>query len=172
MRNIKDKINKKTKKALKIIEKKLQLDKVRFNSAELIIVIIMSLILGLLVGEVIFSNKCAECKVSKANATEIEKVYNTILNEYYGKVDKDKLSEAAIQGMMDFLGDQYSVYFDEEESEDFNLRLNGTFTGIGLEVTQDKDKNIVVASVFENSPASKAGIIGFTKLKSFTLRST
>lgn len=158
MKNIKDKINKKTKSALKIIEKKLQLDKVRFNSAELIIVIIMSLILGLLVGEVIFSNKCAECKVSKANATEIEKVYNTILNEYYGKVDKDKLSEAAIQGMMDFLGDQYSVYFDEEESEDFNQRLNGTFTGIGLEVTQDKDKNIVVASVFENSPASKAGI--------------
>lgn len=158
MKNIKDKINKKTKSALKIIEKKLQLDKVRFNSAELIIVIIMSLILGLLVGEVIFSNKCAECKVSKANATEIEKVYNTILNEYYGKVDKNKLSEAAIQGMMDFLGDQYSVYFDEEESEDFNQRLNGTFTGIGLEVTQDKDKNIVVASVFENSPASKAGI--------------
>ena len=126
MKNIKNKINKKTKNALKTIEKKLQLDKARFNSAELIIIIIMALILGLLVGEAIFSNKCSECKVSKENATEIEKVYNTILNEYYGEVDKDKLSEAAIQGMMDFLGDQYSVYYDEEESEDFNLRLNGT----------------------------------------------
>lgn len=158
MKNLKQKVNKKTKKLLETLEKKLQLDKQRFNSAELIIIIIMALILGLLVGEAIFSNKCSQSTTIKENASEIEKVYNTILNEYYGKVDKDELSEAAIQGMMDLLGDQYSVYFDEEESEDFNLRLNGTFTGIGLEVTQDKDKNIVVASVFENSPADKAGI--------------
>ena len=158
MKDIKNKITKKMKNTLKVIEKKLQIDKVRFNSAELIIVIIMALILGLVVGEVIFSNKCTECKVRKSNTSELEKVYNTLLNEYYGKVDKEKLSEAAIQGMMNFLGDQYSVYFNEEQSEDFNLKLNGTFTGIGIEVIQDKDKKIIVTSVFENSPASKAGI--------------
>lgn len=157
MKNIKQKIKKNTNKIIKNIDKKIKLDKNRFNSAELILIIIMSLLLGLIVGEIIFSNKCADSKVIN-NENEMQKVYNTLLKDYYGKIDKDKLSEAAIQGMMQYLEDQYSVYYNEEESEDFNLRLNGTFTGIGLEVTQDSDNNIVVASVFDESPASKAGI--------------
>lgn len=157
MKNIKQKIKKNTNKIIKNIDKKIKLDKNRFNSAELILIIIMSLLLGLIVGEIIFSNKCADSKVIN-NENEMQKVYNTLLKDYYGKIDKDKLSEAAIQGMMQYLEDQYSVYYNEEESEDFNLRLNGTFTGIGLEVTQDSDNNIVVANVFDESPASKAGI--------------
>ena len=157
MKNIKQKIKKNTNKIIKNIDKKIKLDKNRFNSAELILIIIMSLLLGLIVGEIIFSNKCTDSKViNKEN--EMQKVYNTLLKDYYGKIDKDKLSEAAIQGMMQYLEDQYSVYYNEEESEDFNLRLNGTFTGIGLEVTQDSNNNIIVANVFDESPASKAGI--------------
>ena len=157
MKNIKKKKKKNTNKIIKNIDKKIKLDKNRFNSAELILIIIMSLLLGLIVGEIIFTNKCADSKVIN-NENEMQKVYNTLLKDYYGKIDKDKLSEAAIQGMMQYLEDQYSVYYNEEESEDFNLRLNGTFTGIGLEVTQDSDNNIVVANVFDESPASKAGI--------------
>lgn len=157
MKNIKQKIKKNTNKIIKNIDKKIKLDKNRFNSAELILIIIMSLLLGLIVGEIIFSNKCTDSKViNKEN--EMQKVYNTLLKDYYGKIDKAKLSEAAIQGMMQYLEDQYSVYYNEEESEDFNLRLNGTFTGIGLEVTQDSNNNIIVANVFDESPASKAGI--------------
>lgn len=157
MKNIKQKIKKNTNKIIKNIDKKIKLDKNRFNSAELILIIIMSLLLGLIVGEIIFSNKCTDSNViNKEN--EMQKVYNTLLKDYYGKIDKDKLSEAAIQGMMQYLEDQYSVYYNEEESEDFNLRLNGTFTGIGLEVTQDSNNNIIVANVFDESPASKAGI--------------
>lgn len=157
MKNIKQKIKKNTNKIIKNIDKKIKLDKNRFNSAELILIIIMSLLLGLIVGEIIFSNKCTDSKVIN-NENEMQKVYNTLLKDYYGKIDKDKLSEAAIQGMMQYLEDQYSVYYNEEESEDFNLRLNGTFTGIGLEVTQDSNNNIIVANVFDESPASKAGI--------------
>jgi carboxyl-terminal processing protease len=157
MKNIKQKIKKNTNKIIKNIDKKIKLDKNRFNSAELILIIIMSLLLGLIVGEIIFSNKCTDSKIVN-NENEMQKVYNTLLKDYYGKIDEDKLSEAAIQGMMQYLEDQYSVYYNEEESEDFNLRLNGTFTGIGLEVTQDSDNNVIVASVFDNSPAKKAGI--------------
>ena len=46
MKNIKQKIKKNTNKIIKNIDKKIKLDKNRFNSAELILIIIMSLLLN------------------------------------------------------------------------------------------------------------------------------
>ena len=85
--------------------------------------------------------------------------YNYIINNYYKDVDKKQLVDDAIAGMMKTLDDPYSVYMSEEQTKNINIALNGEYKGLGLMISKDKDGNIIVASVFENSAADKAGIL-------------
>ncbi len=97
---------------------------------------------------------------SGAENAELEKVtqaYDLILNRYVEKVDKEKLEEGAIQGMLSVLKDPYSVYMDKETSRQFTQTLESSFEGIGAEVGMVNGK-IVIISSFKNSPAEKAGI--------------
>ena len=85
--------------------------------------------------------------------------YNDILENYYQPVDADELLSAGIDGMVNYLGDPYSVYMDEDETREFNLVLDGTYSGIGAEIQyQDETEEIKVINVYPNTPAEKAGI--------------
>ncbi len=150
------KIKKKISKQLSLITEKLNLKEKKFNALELGLIIIMTLVFGILIGEISFSH--GKIYQTSSNLSEIEKVYNTLVNEYYGEVSGKNLKEAAIDGMMKLLGDQYSAYLDEETTEDFNEKLNGTFVGIGAEVTNTTDGFPIVVTVYENTPADKAGL--------------
>ncbi|WP_257350307.1 S41 family peptidase [Pseudalkalibacillus decolorationis] len=88
---------------------------------------------------------------------KIEKTYDLISQQYFQKVDKDKLLEGAIQGMVKTLDDPYSVYMDEETAEQFNDTLESSFEGIGAEVTM-MDGYVTIVAPFEDSPAEKAGL--------------
>ena len=57
-----------------------------------------------------------------------------------------------------YLSDDYSVYFTEEEKQSFNERLNGVYTGLGVEITNDSSNNAMVVTVFDDSSAKEAGI--------------
>lgn len=87
-----------------------------------------------------------------------EKNYNYIIDNYYKKVDREKLIDDAIAGMMKALDDPYSVYLDKNDSNSLNLSLNGAYKGLGLAITKNEENNIVVVGVFDNSPAANAGI--------------
>lgn len=90
-------------------------------------------------------------------ALDILETYNKIVNSYYGKVSKEELSKKAIDGMMNSLDERYTLYMDDEETNDLNTKLEGTYKGVGIQVTK-KDENIVVYKVYENTPASQAGL--------------
>ena len=126
----------------------------KFNTLELLLIVIMTLATGVLIGELLFSNN----KVLNNENSEIMNVYNKLLKEYYNATTKEKLEEAAINGMIESLGDEYSTYFNEESAEDFNTELNGNFQGIGISIFEDEDGLATVLKVFKNSPADKAGI--------------
>jgi carboxyl-terminal processing protease len=64
----------------------------------------------------------------------------------------------AISGMVDALGDPYSVYFDPEESSAFNEELQGEYSGIGAEIGKKEDYIIIIAPL-SDSPAERAGLI-------------
>lgn len=87
-----------------------------------------------------------------------EKNYNYIIDNYYKKVDREKLIDDAIGGMMKALDDPYSVYLDKNDSNSLNLSLNGAYKGLGLAITKNEENNIVVVGVFDGSPAANAGI--------------
>jgi carboxyl-terminal processing protease len=97
---------------------------------------------------------------SQSDTVNLEKVsqaYDLILNKYVEKVDREKLTEGAIQGMLSVLKDPYSVYMDKETAQQFTQALGSSFEGIGAEVGM-VDGKIVIVSPFKNSPAEKAGL--------------
>lgn len=88
---------------------------------------------------------------------KIEKAYDLISNEYVEEVDRQKLLEGAIQGMLSTLNDPYSVYMDKQTAKQFSDSLDSSFEGIGAEVGMDEGK-IIIVSAFKKSPAAKAGL--------------
>ncbi len=89
----------------------------------------------------------------------IEQAWDAILSDYVdsGKIDTEALSQAAIKGMVEALGDPYTMYLSPEEYQlDFG-ELAGSFEGIGAEVAL-QDGQLVVVAPFAGSPAAEAGI--------------
>jgi carboxyl-terminal processing protease len=70
--------------------------------------------------------------------------------------NKDKIF-GAIAGLAASYGDPYTVFFPPEQAKQFNDQISGTFAGIGLEIDNDKDGNIVVIAPLKDTPAEAAG---------------
>lgn len=84
------------------------------------------------------------------------KVLHLIENEYYRPVDRKKVVEGAIKGMLETL-DPHSSFLDETKFKQLKEDTSGKFGGLGIEVTQ-KDNQIVIVDVLPKSPAAKAGL--------------
>lgn len=89
---------------------------------------------------------------------EFEEVYSLINDSYYQDVDKDELVNGAINGMLSSLNDPHTSYFSEQEAENFNELMNGSYEGIGAEISINSDGEVFIFSVFKNSPAALAGL--------------
>ncbi|MGG3571551.1 S41 family peptidase [Bacillus gobiensis] len=88
---------------------------------------------------------------------KFKKAYELISNEYVEEVDREKLLEGAIQGMLTSLNDPYSVYMDKQTAKQFSDALDSSFEGIGAEVGMENGK-IIIVSPFKRSPAEKSGL--------------
>ena len=139
-----------------------------FSTRETILVSLMTLMVGLIIGVLLNKTKIITKSsfVEDKYINEFAKNYYYIINNYYDKVDNQKLINGAISGMADALGDPFSTYIDENDSNTFNATLNGSYSGVGIQIAQDKDNNIIVTAVFKDSPAEKAGIVPGDKLLS------
>lgn len=71
--------------------------------------------------------------------------------------DKRKLVYGAIEGMVNSLDDPYTVFMKPEESKKFEEQINGSFSGVGIEIGMRKGALTVIAPI-KNTPAEKAGI--------------
>lgn len=132
-----------------------------FNLLEVIIIIIMtSLVVGVSTGVIVYKNYKSDVGIAESDGKyfkELKKAYDNIINGYVEKVDEAKLIDAAIEGMYNYLGDPYTSYIDQSSTDDLTDRLNGEYTGIGVEITKIEE-GIIVINVFENGPAYNAGI--------------
>lgn len=137
--------------------------KAGFNYIEVIVIMIITLILGAVIGSFVtyIANGDKNSQISSEIPSELEEfiqTYHNIITDYYEEVDHDQLLEAGINGMLEYLDDDYSVYMNEEISEEFNEQVEGKYTGIGVEIIQQEDGKVSISKVFDNSPASKAGL--------------
>jgi len=72
-------------------------------------------------------------------------------------LNKAKMVEGAIAGMVNSLGDPYTVFLPPKENTDFKQDLGGAFEGIGAQLGM-KDGHIIVATPLRGNPAERAGI--------------
>lgn len=147
--------------------------KKQFKISEVTTLIIITLVIGFILGLSIFK-VFSETKEEKQKDKELIKFienYNYIVENYYGELDKNKLIDSAISGMLESIEDPYTTYINESTSNTFSTALEGSFEGIGVEIINDSDNNVVVYSVIDNSPAQKAGIKPLDILKSINGKS-
>lgn len=83
--------------------------------------------------------------------------YDLLQNDYYKKVDQQKLINGAINGMFQSLDDPYSTYMDEQQAQKLHQSISSSFEGIGAEITE-KDGSILIVTPIKGSPAEKAGL--------------
>ena len=98
-------------------------------------------------------------KTNSVDWSALNEVYDKISTNYNGEVNVDKLIDGAKAGMVDALGDVYTVYMDAEKSADFYDDLHGKVgSGIGVEMGL-RDGYVRVLRTLPDNPARKAGIL-------------
>ncbi|MEI3529499.1 MAG: S41 family peptidase [Bacilli bacterium] len=138
-----------------------------FATKEVVTLVIITCIVSFIMGAIFFGNDSGSNKLLDNELNEFIEQYDYIVNNYYEDVDKKELINGAIKGMVESLGDDYSVYLEQSSSENFNITLNGSYEGIGISVATSANNEIVIVGVFDNSPASKAGLKPLDIIKSF-----
>ena len=97
-----------------------------------------------------------------AAMAQLGRVLVTVENEYVEPVDRTKIVNGAIEGMVAGL-DPHSSYMSPQDFALFQSDTEGEFGGVGLEVDARNDVLTVIAPI-EGSPAERAGIRSGDKL--------
>jgi len=72
-------------------------------------------------------------------------------------VNYQAMVHGAISGMVESLGDVYTVFMDPEEAKKFQEDISGFFEGVGMEIGIRQDQLQVIAPL-EGTPAKQAGL--------------
>lgn len=129
-----------------------------FSTKEVVALVIITCVVSFVMGAIFFGGDKQGSTLLDKNLNNFIEQYDYIVENYYEDVDKEEIINGAIKGMVESLGDDYSVYLDQESSENFNITLNGSYEGIGISVATTINDELMIVEVFENSPADKAGL--------------
>ena len=127
-----------------------------FKTKEVVCLLLFTALIGLAMGGIVTYNVVLKGEKVDDELQEFITNYDYIVDNYYGELDKTKLVDSAIAGMLSTL-DKNSAYVGGSDTN-FSIYLEGTYEGTGIQVFNDENNNIVIYSVFEGTPASKAGL--------------
>ncbi|MGQ9825239.1 MAG: S41 family peptidase [Desulfotomaculales bacterium] len=85
------------------------------------------------------------------------KVVSLINARYLEPVNATSLVDGAIRGVVEALGDPYSVYLDPKMFAQLEEQISGSFGGLGIVVTI-KDGKLTVVRAYPGTPAKRNGI--------------
>lgn len=112
---------------------------------------------GLGSGNIGWSNNTATNLPSNLQYQSVEKIYDLLRNRFDGTLEEGKLVEGMKRGLVQATGDPYTEYLTAEQAKEFDQDLNGSFSGIGAELSKDGDSIVIVAPI-DGFPAEKAGL--------------
>ena len=95
-------------------------------------------------------------EISK-NLKLVSSIYEKINTHYVDEIIPGRVMKKGIDAMLRSL-DPYTVYISEEQIEDFRFATTGEYGGIGATIKK-RDKKTMISELYENSPASKNGLI-------------
>ncbi len=98
----------------------------------------------------------------KVDMSTFWQVWNTLDEKFVSASSTKKIADqdrmyGAISGMVESMGDPYTVFMKPEQKAKFNESIEGVFEGVGMEIGV-KDNYLTVVAPLKDSPAQKAGI--------------
>ncbi|MCL7989757.1 MAG: PDZ domain-containing protein, partial [marine benthic group bacterium] len=93
-----------------------------------------------------------------SNARLLNEVQRLVAERYVEPIDPSELNRMAIDGMMNELGDPYSVFIDSESADDLELTTTGNYGGLGIRIQQVGDW-ITVMGILPGTPAERQGLM-------------
>jgi carboxyl-terminal processing protease len=101
--------------------------------------------------------KVRDTLVSDDDARLYDEAADIIQQDYYRKVDRERLLDKALGSAVDSLDDRFSAYFDPKAYESFEEATQGAFEGVGMNV-EEVPRGLRILTVFKGSPAAKGGL--------------
>jgi len=98
-----------------------------------------------------------ESLVGSEEEVFVQEAIDRVGADYYKELPPGELSDLAIGGLVDGLGDRFSTYFTPAEYRRFQESQNSRFSGIGVSIVPVR-KGLKVVNVYKDSPARKAGL--------------
>ena len=108
-----------------------------------------------------FGNKVLLTTDSPNTAISVKKLImlkDFLQKSYYLPLEEDKLMEGSIKGMFNSIGDPYTVYMSPSEYDSFMEETEGSFGGIGIQITMDSDGIVTIIAPIEDTPGERAGL--------------
>jgi len=85
-------------------------------------------------------------------------VIDELANNYVDTIDFGKLLPVGIDAMLQSL-DPYTVYVDEDNSEDFEMMTTNAYGGVGALIKKLPGAPVRITEPYAGSPAAKAGLV-------------
>lgn len=93
-----------------------------------------------------------------AATLKLFRAVQVVKGQYVGTAEGPLLMTGSLKGMVNSLGDPYSVYLDPKMYSELMLETKGSFGGVGI-VLGVKEKQLTVVAPIEGTPAEAAGIL-------------
>lgn len=103
----------------------------------------------------------ADSVVNDESLEKLEAIEEVIDKYYYNEddIDADSMMEGMYAGLVDSLGDPYSVYYTAEEWNELLEETEGIYYGIGAYLSIDTATGLAkISGVIDNTPAQEAGL--------------
>lgn len=100
----------------------------------------------------------ADKNVQGLDMDSVDEIIMYVELMHISEPDSQVLIQGAIEGLLKTLNDPYTVYLTPEELKGFIDSIEGNYVGIGIQM-QPGETYPEVLNTFENTPASKAGIL-------------
>lgn len=109
----------------------------------------------------VVSREAAGSVVNEDTEKKLSAIEDVIEEYYYqdADIDVDAMTEGMYAGMVNSLGDPYSVYYTEEEWNDLMQETEGVYYGIGAYLMIDPNTGLgKISGVIDNTPAQESGL--------------
>lgn len=109
--------------------------------------------------DAVFKKSVSQDLPADLDYSDVEALYDSLKVNFDGQLKRDELLDGLKSGLAEATGDPYTEYLNSQEATEFEEQLNGTFTGIGAELTKDPETNsVTIVSPISGFPAERAGL--------------
>lgn len=124
----------------------------RFTSLQLLLAVLLTALLCLGGGFLLLRAWAGPYAASLVRAVKL------VEDKFVGEYDETAAVDAALEALVDGLGDRWSYYLTEEEYPAQNQRRTNQYVGIGVTVSYEREDGLLIQAVTAGGPAEAAGL--------------